>query len=62
MITVCTTQNVWGILEGFIFHIMPDQWKVKVRKRGEGLGNVPRQKVTSRTVTVMQYRIAAQYV
>lgn len=53
---------MWGILEGFIFHIMPDQWKVKVRKRGEGLGNVPRQKVTSRTVTVMQYRIAAQYV
>jgi hypothetical protein len=35
---------------------------VNVRKIEQGLDNVPRQKVTSRTVTVMQYRTAAQYV
>jgi len=62
MITVCMTQNECGILEGFILHIMPNQWKVDVRKSEQGLANVPRQKVISRTVTVMQYRIGAQYV
>lgn len=38
MITVCMTQNHCGILEGFILHIMPRRWRVKVRKKGQGVG------------------------
>jgi hypothetical protein len=52
------------MLEGFILHIMPGRSMVNVRKGKQGLAmaNVPRQKIISRTVTVMQYRITAQYV
>lgn len=34
MITVCMTQNECGILEGFIFHIMPNESREGRREKG----------------------------
>lgn len=54
MIMVCTIQNQWGIWNGFILHIMPSQSGIKVRKEKIRSRYAPREKTTSRTVTVVQ--------
>jgi len=63
IITACMTQNKCGMLEGVILHTMPSQRRVHWTWERPSKGrHVPRQNVISRMVTVIQYRIEAQYV